>query len=63
MTPKYEDRYGGRKGKTLDDIYDVVRSIDSKVKELLDEFGELECETEENYDWDMDDLYDNTNGD
>ncbi len=63
MTPKYEDRYGGRKGKTLDDIYDVVRSIDSKVKDLLDELGELECETEENHDWDMGDFYDDTNGD
>ena len=63
MTPKYKDRYGGRKGKTLEDIYGVVRSIDCKVKKLLDELGELECEAEENHDWDMDDLYENDNGD
>lgn len=64
MTPKYEDRYGERKGKTLEDVYYAVRSVDSKVEEILDEMGELECRAKDDHrDWDMDEYCENENSD
>ena len=60
MTTGLEDRYKGGNSKTLDDIYYAIRSVDSKVEEILDEIGTLEYTREDEHKgWSIDDLYDN----
>ena len=57
MTTEYENRNKEREGKTLDDIYDAIRSIDFTVSEILEEI----CKSgNDGYNgWSLKDLYDN----
>ena len=60
MTSEYENHCEDRKGKTLDDIYHVIRSIDGKVEKILDEVCDFEYRTSaHDDDWSIRDFYEN----
>ena len=60
MTSEYENHHEDRKGKTLDDIYRVIRSIDGKVEKILDEVCDFDYRTAAHDDsWTVRDFYDN----
>ena len=55
-----EDKKYEAKGKTLKGIYRVVRSIDSKVEDILDELKEhFSCVPESDPGWNGNDYYNN----
>lgn len=57
MTTEYEGHNKGREGKTLDDIYDAIRSIDFTVSEILDEI--CKSDDDDYNGWSVKELYDN----
>lgn len=60
MTSEYEDYYEGKKEKTLDDVYHAIRSIESKVEDIIDEIGEFDCKGRGRYNSvTMKDFYEN----
>ena len=63
MTSEYESHPEKSKGKTLDDIYRAVLSVDNKVEEILEELSGLEYRPNAyDDDWSMKDIYEHYNG-